>query len=556
MAGLRRAALVLVVLDVTASLQMWGGTPASRQKKVVVEPPTPDSEQELTTQLKVQFPPSGFGQDEWYHSEPKLSLPWQRRAIIEPVVIDEALVEEAKAAAAAESEDLEPEPMRVSPLVNAAAATAAHAGEAATFGAANLVVAMSGGNVTSDEAVEMVVDGAATAVKTALGAGVALNIAASVAKAAATVAAAAAIGPAFKLATLAGAAVMMSENETAAIRTDLVASYQEHYERNVAEAKARRESEVEERMMADQAAARKAWLTKAAAAADEKANARARAAEAAVTAAVTQGLEFVWSEIRALEATPLDPRAPETSRRIGQQLMKLTADVSRATSVRDELRTELDEAFAAAEVATAASHNAKRQEALQMAVAIVVAEAVASEEAAEAALAAAEAEAVLAAAEAALMAAEAAADAAAAEEWAARSFVSRVFTKPPQRTQVSTRPIGSHRHLSGVSTYTVGGAAAAAPRTFTRYTDSVPAPVTSEMVEERSTAAPIEDGRRPAVTTRLAVALRRCLLPLAALATLLQRFKSFLALALPTRGSRTLPGRRTQTSDELMTESA
>ena len=154
------------------------------------------------------------------------------------------------------------------------------------------------------------------------------------------------------------------------------------------------------------------------------------------------------------------------------------------------------------------------------------------------------------------MAAEAAADAAAAEEWAARSFVSRVFTKPPQRTQVSTRPIGSHRHLSGVSTHPVGGAAAAAPRTFTRYTDSVPAPVTSEMVEERSTAAPIEDGRRPAVTTRLAVALRRCLLPLAALATLLQRFKSFLALALPTRGSRTLPGRRTQTSDELMTESA
>ena len=154
--------------------------------------------------------------------------------------------------------------------VDTAGQASAAAGAAATFAAAEVVVALSGGNTTAEEAVDIAVDGAAQAVKTVVGAAVALNFLAAVGKAAATIAAAAAIGPSVKVLSVASAVALTSENETEAFLKDLGDSYQEHYARNLAEAKAAREK-----------AARAAWLEAADEAAEENTLARARAAAAA-----------------------------------------------------------------------------------------------------------------------------------------------------------------------------------------------------------------------------------------------------------------------------------
>ena len=307
-----------------------------------------------------------------------------QRSPTNPVELDPDLVKEAAAAVAPSSSATTGEPDDELPpaaastaaaeqdkmLQQASLAAATAAGKAsaavgavATQAAAQAVVALSGGNVTAEEAVDVAVDGAATAAKTVVGATVALNVLASAAKAAATFCAVAAVGPSVKLLTLGGAVALGAENETEAFLKELGASYQEHYQRNLLEAKAGKEK-----------SARNKWLSKVeeAQASNAKALAHAAAVEKQKAAAVRVAELRAWAadvrgETAELEGTLLVQRnlLDGTAERMAMaahrsitRLRELAAAASEELSEDSDLDAEVDTALLSARAAQASSAQA------------------------------------------------------------------------------------------------------------------------------------------------------------------------------------------------------
>ena len=127
----------------------------------------------------------------------------------------------------------------------------------ATLAASTYVMANAEGNMTSDEAVEAVVERATQDTRTVVDAGAAANLAVSFAKAAATVAAAALVGPSVKLMTLASGVALVADEKG-------------------------KEKEREARAngtYVERDAAKEKWLAKASKVVQKNAQARARGAE-------------------------------------------------------------------------------------------------------------------------------------------------------------------------------------------------------------------------------------------------------------------------------------
>ena len=174
--------------------------------------------------------------------------------------------------------------------------------------AASLALASSGtSNATSAEAVEMVVDTAMQSVKTVVGATVAFNFAIGFAKAAATFAAAAAVGPSFKLMTLTGGALMMSED--ALQNSTLVRDVRLAWENASATVAANEEAARVQAAAAKEAQARSAWLAGAAETVADHEHATAREAERAQKAQAQKEAEAarLWRAAAPPEALPEAP---------------------------------------------------------------------------------------------------------------------------------------------------------------------------------------------------------------------------------------------------------
>ena len=251
---------------------------------------------------------------------------------------------------------LDPELIKEAAVAAAGKASAA-VGSAATFAAAEMVVAVSGGNVTADDAVEIAVDGATQAAKTVVGATVAVNVLASMAKAAATFAAVAAVGPSVKLLTLGGAVALSAENETEAFLKELGDSFQENYARNLAEAKVAKERSARTKYIAklEEVAASNARAVAHAAAAEQEQAAAARVAELrAWVQDVRQQTAHLESSLR-VRRNLLDGSAERIAHGTQRSVTRMS---QLAAGAPPDLQLEIDEVLASAEVAQASSMQA------------------------------------------------------------------------------------------------------------------------------------------------------------------------------------------------------
>ena len=250
---------------------------------------------------------------------------------------------------------LDPELIKEAAVAAAGKASAA-VGSAATFAAAEMVVAVSGGNVTADDAVEIAVDGATQAAKTVVGT-VAANVLASMAKAAATFAAVAAVGPSVKLLTLGGAVALSAENETEAFLKELGDSFQENYARNLAEAKVAKERSARTKYIAklEEVAASNARAVAHAAAAEQEQAAAARVAELrAWVQDVRQQTAHLESSLR-VRRNLLDGSAERIAHGTQRSVTRMS---QLAAGAPPDLQLEIDEVLASAEVAQASSMQA------------------------------------------------------------------------------------------------------------------------------------------------------------------------------------------------------
>ena len=242
-----------------------------------------------------------------------------------PVILDPALLEQARRA-------VKPNEAFMEAAVEATGRTSASVGAAATEVAAEAVMALSG-NLTADEAVKIAVEGVETAVKTVVGASVALNMLAGLAKSCAMVATVAMVGPSVKIIAAGAAIAASNENETEALFQQIGDSYQQHFERNLAES------------------ARKRWLTRADEATASNAEAWRRAAattQAEATAAKVAELRAWLDDVRvataALERSPLDRKLVQAAQHSAMRLTQLAA-VGTPLVCDELLAREIDEAL-------------------------------------------------------------------------------------------------------------------------------------------------------------------------------------------------------------------